>query len=49
MPGSEAGSDTICPACNSVVIKRSGYSVNVKGLTDEGRCSKCNEEIMRWV
>jgi len=49
MPGSEAGSDTICPACNSVVIKRSGYSVKVKGLTDEGRCSRCNKEIMRWL
>jgi hypothetical protein len=49
MPGSEAGSDTICPSCNAVVIKRSGYVTKVIGLTDEGRCSSCNEEIMRWI
>lgn len=49
MSGSEAGSDTICPSCHSVVIKRSGYNTKLLGLTDEGRCSKCNEEITKWV
>lgn len=49
MPGHYAGSDTLCPACRATVIRRSGYFTTITGLTDEGRCSKCNAEIMKWV
>jgi pyruvate formate lyase activating enzyme len=49
MPGSDTGSDTVCPVCRATVFRRSGYRTTLSGLTDDGRCSKCNEEIMRWV
>ncbi len=38
------GADTRCPACNSLVIKRSGYSVQTPGMTD-GYCSSCGEPL----
>ncbi len=45
----DAGSDTFCPSCHSVVVRRSGYRTSVTGLTDDGRCGRCSEEIMKWV
>lgn len=49
LSGSDTGSDTICPACKATVVRRSGYKTSLSGLTDEGRCSKCNREIMKSV
>lgn len=49
MSGRSACSDTVCPSCKSVVVERSGYHTAATGLTEEGRCSICNEEIMKWV
>jgi len=49
MPGSDAGSDTLCPACGATVVRRSRYQVIITGLTDDGRCCRCNNEIMKWV
>lgn len=40
------GSDTDCPGCGKKLIKRSGYDIKNTGLTDEGRCSVCNEIII---
>ena len=49
MSGNDAGSDTLCPNCRATVVRRSGYFINITGLTDDGRCSRCNSEIMKWV
>lgn len=49
MPGSDEGSDTLCPACGTTVVRRSGYQATITGLTDDGRCCSCNREIMKWV
>ena len=49
LAGSDSGSDTMCPSCHLLAVRRSGYSTTVTGLTDEGRCTNCNEEIMKWV
>ncbi len=49
MPGSDTGGDTQCPACGATVVRRSGYKVTITGLTDEGRCTRCNEEVMRSI
>jgi len=46
MPGTDGGSNTQCPSCGEVVIRRSGYSTRITGLTDEGRCEKCGEKIL---
>lgn len=35
---------TYCPRCNTVLIKRQGYSVKIKNLK-EGACTKCKEII----
>jgi len=49
MSGRQACGDTLCPSCKTAVVKRSGYHAVVTGLTGEGHCSICNEEIMKWV
>ena len=38
---SEHGSDTHCPGCHGVLVRRSGYHVLAEGLTDDGLCSNC--------
>jgi pyruvate formate lyase activating enzyme len=43
------GSDTLCPSCHSIVIRRSGYYTTLTGISDNGRCLKCNEKIMQWL
>ncbi|MBN1500192.1 MAG: AmmeMemoRadiSam system radical SAM enzyme [Spirochaetes bacterium] len=37
-------SDTFCPACGELLIKRNNYDVKVKSLKD-GSCSVCGNEI----
>ncbi|MBE0678306.1 MAG: AmmeMemoRadiSam system radical SAM enzyme [Bacteroidales bacterium] len=49
LPGTDSGSDTLCPSCHSVIVSRAGYNTTLTGLSDDGRCTSCNEEIMRWV
>jgi pyruvate formate lyase activating enzyme len=49
MSGTDYGSDTLCPSCHSVVIKRHGYHTSLTGLTGEGRCLKCDEMILKWI
>lgn len=49
MSGRDACGDTVCPSCHTVVVNRSGYHTVVTGLTDDGRCSVCNEMVMKWV
>jgi pyruvate formate lyase activating enzyme len=39
-----AGSDTVCPKCGAVAVKRSGYRAEAKGLV-EGRCRQCGEDL----
>jgi pyruvate formate lyase activating enzyme len=43
-----AGSDTICPQCKTTVIRRSGYRTTVTALSDDGRCLKCSELIVKY-
>ena len=38
------GSDTICPSCGHLVIRRSGYSTSIVGL-DGDRCGGCGAKI----
>lgn len=49
LTGTDSGSDTMCPSCHSLVVSRAGYNTRVTGLSDNGRCSNCNAEIMRYV
>jgi len=46
MAGTGSGSDTLCPACRTVVIRRSGYSTRITGLSDEGECKRCGRKII---
>lgn len=46
MPGTDSGSDTRCPSCREMVIRRSGYTTRVTGLTDDGKCQKCGNKII---
>jgi len=46
MPADVGGSDTSCPSCKKILIKRTGYETRNTGLTDEGRCSVCGAKII---
>jgi pyruvate formate lyase activating enzyme len=37
--------DTRCPACEAVVVERSGYHVRSSCLTDSGHCRKCGARV----
>jgi pyruvate formate lyase activating enzyme len=36
--------NTYCPECKNLLIKRTGYHVNVPGIR-KGRCTSCNTEV----
>ncbi|NLN71778.1 MAG: AmmeMemoRadiSam system radical SAM enzyme [Thermoplasmatales archaeon] len=38
------GSDTFCPECGNVVIKRTGYLIDIVGLNGD-RCSSCRTRL----
>ncbi len=44
VPSDAGGSDTVCPSCNEVLIKRDFYSAQQLGI-DGGKCVKCKTEI----
>jgi pyruvate formate lyase activating enzyme len=39
------GGSTYCPACHGVVIERDWYRIGDYGLTDDGRCERCDTPI----
>lgn len=41
----DSNSSTLCPRCHQPVIKRSGYSVRITGLTDKGTCAHCGNTV----
>lgn len=41
---SRGGEDTSCPSCGAVVVRRFGFSVQGKAMSD-GRCQKCSAPI----
>lgn len=41
---SEEESNTYCPDCNNLLIKRAGYATKIMGLSGK-KCSKCGNEI----
>ena len=45
MPPGSTGSDTECPGCGAMIIKRSGYRVDLPGLDQSGRCRFCSETV----
>ena len=42
--GSLMGTDTICPQCKTVAVKRRGYFIEFKNL-DNGVCAKCGHDL----
>lgn len=37
--------DTLCPACSTRLVKRSGYVIREYKLTGDGKCPKCGQKI----
>ncbi len=37
-------SNTYCKSCSSLLIKRNFYSIQVSGLDNDGKCSKCKSD-----
>jgi pyruvate formate lyase activating enzyme len=42
---SELGKDTVCPQCQTLNVRRSGYFVEKASLTDDGRCGNCGFDL----
>jgi pyruvate formate lyase activating enzyme len=40
------GQNTICPVCKNLLIKRTGYYVEKKGIKPDGNCTHCNTRII---
>jgi len=38
---SDRGKDTLCPECGHLLISRTGYRTQLKGLDENGNCEKC--------
>lgn len=38
----EVGKNTICPQCQSLVIKRHGFTASPIGINEKGYCTECN-------
>ncbi len=43
----EGYNDTVCPDCNTPVISRRGYNIEIKELDEFGRCKHCGKQIVR--
>jgi pyruvate formate lyase activating enzyme len=35
--------NTVCPSCGSLLVRRRGYSVSVSGI-ENGRCRQCGTD-----
>lgn len=47
MGSDDGGSNTICPSCKTIAIKRSGYNIKITGLNDYGKCLNCGRQIIK--
>ncbi len=43
---SPKGQNTYCPKCESLVIERTGYSTNKRGISTKGLCQNCGNIIV---
>jgi pyruvate formate lyase activating enzyme len=44
---SESGQDTMCPNCNALITKRSGYYTQNQNVAD-GKCTKCGTKVYEY-
>jgi pyruvate formate lyase activating enzyme len=44
---SDAGQNTFCTKCGTIVTKRSGYRTNLLNLDREGKCTGCGTMVYR--
>ncbi len=42
---SREGQNTYCPKCGEMLVERSGYNVNAKGLDKDGNCVSCGATV----
>lgn len=42
---SSKGSNTLCPNCQNLIIKREGYAIQAPGLGEDQTCTKCGASI----
>jgi len=43
-----AGQETVCSKCGTIVTERSGYSTRLKNLDGSGKCSACGNQVYRY-
>ena len=43
-----AGQETVCSKCGTIVTERSGYSTRLKNLDGYGKCSACGNQVYRY-
>jgi pyruvate formate lyase activating enzyme len=45
---SDTGQNTLCPACNKIVTKRSRYNIKIQNLDKDGKCTGCGTQIYKY-
>lgn len=46
---SENAQNTFCPSCNSLLIKRNYYTVDIINLDMQGSCTNCNHKVIEYI
>ncbi len=41
-------SDTKCPNCGTVLIKRSGYQIEIRAVDEKGACLRCHKKVFTF-
>jgi pyruvate formate lyase activating enzyme len=41
----DGAEDTVCPSCGAIAVRRTGFSADLKGLTEDGRCASCEAQL----
>lgn len=45
LPGER--NDTLCPSCRNLLVSRTGYEVNFRGVTQNGCCKQCGQTVFQ--
>ena len=45
----DEGSNTLCPNCKEILIKREGYRITNKNITKEKKCQNCSYDLKDYI
>jgi pyruvate formate lyase activating enzyme len=45
----EIHSNTYCPKCKHLLIERTYYNTRLISISKDGKCDKCNQQVIKWM